>query len=52
MTWSRAVVYCFAALGAGGWLFTGVTAGGPAGIACVVCAALSAALPWVVEEGA
>lgn len=50
MTWCgvhRAFVSAFAAGGAAGWLYTGVVAGGSAAIACVICAGLSAALPWV-----
>jgi hypothetical protein len=49
---TRAFTYVFAAVGAAGWVYTGVIAGGPAAIACLVCAALSAAFPWAIEEHA
>jgi hypothetical protein len=49
---TRAFVYVFSAVGASSWIYTGVIAGGPAAIACLICAALSAAVPWAIEEHA
>jgi hypothetical protein len=47
---NRAFMYTFFALGASGWAYTGVVAGGFAAVACFICGLVSAAGPWLIEE--